>query len=69
MLRAAFEGHSLTIIAADSIEVEPKVVTRLDINAGQRYDVLLAATQPPGSVWWVDASSRYRGSTDGQAVA
>lgn len=40
----SIEGHDITIIAIDSINVLPKVVDQIQIFAGQRYDFV--ASQP-----------------------
>ena len=45
------DGHNMTIIEADGIEVEPVVVDSLPIFAGQRYSVVVTANQPVGNYW------------------
>ena len=44
-------NHNLTIVEADGIPVRPYTVSRIEINSGQRYTVLLRADQP-SSVYW-----------------
>ncbi|PHH90539.1 hypothetical protein CDD83_3344 [Cordyceps sp. RAO-2017] len=39
------DNHTMTVIAADFIPVEPYTTTVLDIGMGQRYDVVIAADQ------------------------
>ncbi|KAK9837176.1 hypothetical protein WJX81_008696 [Elliptochloris bilobata] len=63
-----FEGHNLTIVAADGYPTKPLVVSCLDINLGQRYDVLLKANQAPGN-YWLTARPQFRpGSAAGYGV-
>ena len=45
------DGHNMTIIEADGIEVEPVVVDSLPIFAGQRYSVVVTADQPVDNYW------------------
>jgi len=45
------DGHNMTIIEADGIEVEPVVVDSLPIFAGQRYSVVVAVDQPVDNYW------------------
>jgi len=44
-------GHNLTVIEADGILTEPHVVDSLQVFAGQRYSVIMNATQPIGNYW------------------
>jgi L-ascorbate oxidase len=64
-----FEGHNVTIVAADAIPITPLEANRcIDINLGQRYDVLLTANAAPGS-YWISSQSQYRpGAPSGFAV-
>ncbi|KIM58002.1 laccase [Scleroderma citrinum Foug A] len=45
------DGHNMTIIEADGIEVEPVVVDSLPIFVGQRYSVVVTADQPVDNYW------------------
>ena len=45
------DGHNMTIIEADGIEVEPVVVDSLPIFAGQRYSVVVTADQTVDNYW------------------
>ncbi|PSC72452.1 DNA-directed RNA polymerase III subunit RPC5 [Micractinium conductrix] len=71
-----FEGHDVTLVAADAVPIEPIAAAQLnasrpgcvDINSGQRYDVLLTADQPAGN-YWISTHVQYRpGSPSGYAV-
>ena len=44
--QVSIQGHSMKIIEADGIYVEPYEVASLEINSGERYSVLLDANQP-----------------------
>ena len=44
--KVTLQGHSMKIIEADGIYVEPYVVESLEINSGERYSVLITADQP-----------------------
>jgi len=58
-LNFGVEGHSLTIVEADGTFVDPYKVDFLEINAGQRYSVLLTASQPPAN-YWINTQTKYR---------
>ncbi|EJD00073.1 Cu-oxidase-domain-containing protein [Fomitiporia mediterranea MF3/22] len=45
------DGHNLTVIEADGIETESVEVNSLVIYPGQRYSVVLNATQDVGNYW------------------
>ncbi|GAB4813291.1 hypothetical protein N2152v2_000337 [Parachlorella kessleri] len=63
-----FDAHTVTIVAADAVPVEPLEVECVDINSGQRYDVLLKADQAPGN-YWVSSHVQFRpGSPSGYGV-
>jgi len=47
----SIDGHQLTVIEADGINVQPLTVDSLDIFAGQRYSVVLNANQRIGNYW------------------
>lgn len=47
----SIDGHTLTIIEVDGVNVQPLVVDSLDIFAGQRYSVVLEANQPVNNYW------------------
>lgn len=65
-----FEGHEVTIVAADAVPIEPIKAPGgcVDINSGQRYDVLLKADQRIGN-YWIYTQAQYRnGTPNGYAV-
>ncbi|KAJ3284165.1 hypothetical protein HDU79_008436 [Rhizoclosmatium sp. JEL0117] len=45
----SIDGHSLTVIEVDSVDVIPYTVDSLVINIAQRYSVLVTANQPIGN--------------------
>jgi FtsP/CotA-like multicopper oxidase with cupredoxin domain len=45
------DGHRMTIIEADGVEVVPQEVDWLPILAGQRYSVVVTANQPVDNYW------------------
>ncbi|KAF5374015.1 hypothetical protein D9615_009927 [Tricholomella constricta] len=47
----AIDGHSMTIIKVDGVNVEPLTVDSIQILAGQRYSFVLKANQPIGNYW------------------
>ncbi|KAK9907756.1 hypothetical protein WJX75_009340 [Coccomyxa subellipsoidea] len=50
-LSVCFADHNVTIVAADAYPTNPLTVLCVDINLGQRYDVLLKADRPVGNYW------------------
>ncbi|KAI8468177.1 MAG: Cupredoxin [Monoraphidium minutum] len=55
-----FAGHDVTVVAADSKAVRPvKFSECVDVNSGQRLDVLVTANQAPGA-YWISVTSQYR---------
>jgi FtsP/CotA-like multicopper oxidase with cupredoxin domain len=54
--RFQIDGHPLTVIASDGSPMKPVMVNSLDIDLGERYDVLLKADR--GGVHWVRAVTR-----------
>ncbi|PPQ80727.1 hypothetical protein CVT25_001847 [Psilocybe cyanescens] len=47
----SIDGHQLTIIEVDSINVEPLVVDKIQIFAGQRYSFILNTNMPVSNYW------------------
>ncbi|KAB5577568.1 laccase-2 [Coniochaeta sp. 2T2.1] len=45
-------GHSFTVIAVDLVPVKPVVKSQLFLGIGQRYDVIIDASQPIGNYWF-----------------
>ncbi|KAG1825344.1 laccase [Suillus variegatus] len=62
------DGHNLTVIEADGELTEPLVVDQLQIFAGQRYSVVLAADKPVDNYWIRNlpntANASYEGGTN-----
>ncbi|KAI8468179.1 MAG: Cupredoxin [Monoraphidium minutum] len=55
-----FAGHDVTVVAADAKAVRPvKFSECVDVNSGQRLDVLVTANQAPGA-YWISVTSQYR---------
>ncbi|RLN15111.1 hypothetical protein BBJ28_00013064 [Nothophytophthora sp. Chile5] len=59
----SIDDHEFQVIAADSEPVQPsKLINKLFINAGQRYDLLIqtkSATNSPIGSFWMRATSIY----------
>ncbi|KAJ3316614.1 hypothetical protein HDU76_001672 [Blyttiomyces sp. JEL0837] len=51
----SIDGHSLTVIEVDGINVEPYVVDVLPINIAQRYSVLIHGGDKPIDNYWIRA--------------
>ncbi|XP_054289587.1 uncharacterized protein LOC129004903 isoform X2 [Macrosteles quadrilineatus] len=49
--RLTVQGHKLLVIAADTNIIKPVLVDSLIVSSGERYDVVLNATQPVCSYW------------------
>ncbi|GLB41430.1 putative multicopper oxidase family protein [Lyophyllum shimeji] len=47
----SIDGHTMTIIEVDGINVQPLEVDSIQIFAGQRYSFVLKANQPIGNYW------------------
>ncbi|KAH0826954.1 laccase [Lanmaoa asiatica] len=47
----SIDGHNFTVIEADGISTEPLLVDSIQIYAGQRYSIIMNATQPVGNYW------------------
>lgn len=65
-----FEGHNVTIVAADAVPTAPLAAANncIDVNSGERYDVLLTANASPGT-YWISSQSQFRpGAPSGFAV-
>ncbi|KAK9792751.1 hypothetical protein WJX73_006180 [Symbiochloris irregularis] len=64
-----FEKHNITLIAVDAVPTEPISFGEcMDVNSGQRADILLTADQEPGN-YWITTQMNYRvGGPNGYAV-
>jgi FtsP/CotA-like multicopper oxidase with cupredoxin domain len=58
-MNIAITGHTMTVVVVEGTEIEPYVVSNLDISPGQRYDVLVTLDQAAGN-YWLEASVRGR---------
>ncbi|KAF8065871.1 L-ascorbate oxidase [Scenedesmus sp. PABB004] len=59
-MTVCFEKHDVTVVALDAAPVAPKTFSQcVDVNTGQRVDVLLKANQPVGR-YWISVASQYR---------
>ncbi|KAJ7482761.1 Cu-oxidase-domain-containing protein [Mycena latifolia] len=47
----SFENHTMAVIEADGVATEPHEVNILNIHAGQRYSLVINASQPIGNYW------------------
>ncbi|TEB22071.1 laccase 2 precursor [Coprinellus micaceus] len=47
----SIDGHTMTIIEADGVNVQPLTVDSIQIFAGQRYSFVLNANQPVDNYW------------------
>ncbi|KAF2760204.1 multicopper oxidase [Pseudovirgaria hyperparasitica] len=47
----SLDGHKMTVIATDFTPIEPYETDVLNINIGQRYNVIIEADQPHGAYW------------------
>ncbi|KAJ3207155.1 hypothetical protein HDU82_004005 [Entophlyctis luteolus] len=47
----SIDGHKLTVVEVDGVEVVPYVVDSLLVNVAQRYSVLVTANQPAAKYW------------------
>ena len=56
------DGHRMTIIEVDGIEVQPVEVDSIPILVGQRYSVVVKADQPVGN-YWIRSLSDLPGAT------
>jgi FtsP/CotA-like multicopper oxidase with cupredoxin domain len=51
-IQVTLVGHSFTVIATDFVPVEPVTVDSVFIGIGQRYDVLINASQAVDNYWF-----------------
>ncbi|KAF9443770.1 multicopper oxidase [Macrolepiota fuliginosa MF-IS2] len=48
----SIDNHDMTVIAANGVNTQPLTVQKMDMLAGQRYDVVVAANQAVGNYWF-----------------
>ncbi|XP_041471333.1 laccase-1-like [Lytechinus variegatus] len=63
------ENHTLTIIASDGAYVQPQEVDALVIYEGERYDVVLNASQRNGFNYWMKFQELYGGPVVNHGLA
>lgn len=51
--RFTIDGHNMTIIANDFVPVVPYTTDVVTLGVGQRTDVIVTATGPPNSTFWM----------------
>ncbi|KAK3369580.1 Cupredoxin [Lasiosphaeria ovina] len=51
-LTVSLVGHNFTVIATDLVAVTPTVRSTLFLGVGQRYDVIIDASQPVANYWF-----------------
>ncbi|CAO3682118.1 unnamed protein product [Umbelopsis vinacea] len=47
----SIDGHNMTVVEADGVDIQPVVIDRLPIHVAQRYSVIVEANQPVGNYW------------------
>ncbi|KAK1750118.1 multicopper oxidase [Echria macrotheca] len=52
MYKVSFDNHSMQVIAADFVPIEPFTTNVLSIAIGQRYDVIVNASAAAGNYWF-----------------
>lgn len=45
------DGHTMTVISTDFVPINPYTTSILNINIGQRYEVVIEANQPTANYW------------------
>jgi len=50
--KVSLDSHNLTVIAADFVPIVPYNTSWLFIGIGERYDVIITASQPIGNYWF-----------------
>ncbi|KAI4632662.1 hypothetical protein J4E80_000019 [Alternaria sp. BMP 0032] len=51
-LHVGLDGHKFKVISADFTPIEPFETDNLVLSVGQRYEVIINATEPIGNYWW-----------------
>ncbi|EQC37444.1 hypothetical protein SDRG_05047 [Saprolegnia diclina VS20] len=52
----SLDGHVMTVVSVDGIDVEPTLVTHLRINVAQRYDVIVHTNASTETSFWLRAT-------------
>eukprot|EP01025_Chloroclados_australasicus_P066245 TRINITY_DN908_c0_g1_i1.p1 TRINITY_DN908_c0_g1~~TRINITY_DN908_c0_g1_i1.p1 ORF type:complete len:614 (-),score=61.40 TRINITY_DN908_c0_g1_i1:403-2205(-) len=53
------QDHNMTVVRVDGKLVKPFEVASVEVNSGERYDVIVEANQPIG-YYWIQMEIRYR---------
>ena len=56
-LRVCIDGHKLTVIATDGNYIEPVEADYVILHSGERYDILVNATQTEQDDFWIRAQT------------
>ncbi len=64
--RVAIAGHRMSVMSADGRPVRPQTIDALDIGMGERYDVIVEATNP--GAWTIMAASAEASLPPARAV-
>ncbi|VDB92219.1 unnamed protein product [Peniophora sp. CBMAI 1063] len=59
----SIDGHSFAVIEADGVAHQPLPVDSVQIFAGQRYSLVMAANQPPSNYWIRSKPDNARNTT------
>lgn len=69
-LRVSIDGHTMQIITADFVPVQPITETYIMVHCGQRYDVIVSANQVAANYWMrVDVETACNSTNDGAGRA
>eukprot|EP01023_Acetabularia_acetabulum_P050982 TRINITY_DN557_c0_g1_i1.p1 TRINITY_DN557_c0_g1~~TRINITY_DN557_c0_g1_i1.p1 ORF type:complete len:586 (-),score=83.42 TRINITY_DN557_c0_g1_i1:299-2056(-) len=61
------EDHKMKVVRVDGELVEPFEVDSIDLNSGERYDVIVQADQAVGT-YWIQVETRFRTLVKGWAL-
>ncbi|KAF2763383.1 hypothetical protein EJ05DRAFT_496215 [Pseudovirgaria hyperparasitica] len=65
----SIDGHMLTVVALDFVQVDPFVTDVVSLSPGQRVEVLVNGTGEPGDSYWMRATADRSCSTVKQPFA
>lgn len=66
-LSFGIDGHEVTLVQADGNPIKPVRTKTVEMNLGQRYDIILKADQPVGN-YWINTVARFRKEISGAAI-
>jgi FtsP/CotA-like multicopper oxidase with cupredoxin domain len=68
LMRFTIDGHNMTVMANDFVPVEPYTTDVVTLGIGQRTDIIVQATGPPNSSFWmrsdIDTGCSLNGATN-----